>query len=145
MTIPEIVMDMAWQTRPISYDGDIVRERPIPATVDIWSMKIQSVYMELIANLSRISHELGGHHPADCDNATPSEEYLKEYAEDNGFKYHGDNRDENLRDDAKWDMDCCQQCGNEECAVVKLRRLVDPLREEINRMKEMDNAGAKGL
>ena len=132
MTVPEVVRDMENRVRPVKYGEDETRGLVVPATVDMWAGWLQDAYMRLVGELARISHDMDSLLPASCSEKSPSEEYLKEYAETYNCKYpveEGDNDD--WLDDAKWEMEYCGQCDYEWCCAVRLRRLVKELKEEL--------------
>ena len=131
MTIPEIVKAMRHSVRPVSYGGDIVSATmPVPADIEVWACRIDEAYGELVSELVKLSRGIDGMKPNDCDACEPSDEYLKEYAESVDAKYPPVEGDDAWTEDARWDMDCCEQCGNRDCAAVKFRELVNGLKEE---------------
>lgn len=131
MTIPEVVKAMRHSVRPVSYGGDIVSATmPVPADIELWASRVEEAYGGLLSQLAKLTHEIDGARPNDCDAREPSEEYLREYAESVDAKYPPVEGDDAWTEDARWDMDCCEQCGNRDCAAVKFRELVNTLKEE---------------
>ena len=133
MTIPEIIRAMRYSVRPVKYGEDIVSAiMPVPADIMLWAIRVDEAYRRLVSEFAKLSHGLDWHTPTNCDGCTPSEEYLKEYAESTDNKYPPEEGKDDWLEDAKYDMEYCHQCGNTDCEYVKMRELVKRLREEIN-------------
>ena len=129
MTIPEILAELCGfadrQERQGLYD---CRDLPTDS-LRAYADRVGEAYRELVDKIEKLSREMDGFQSGDCDSRTPSEEYLRDYAESMDEKYPPEEGHDDWLDDAKWCMDNCGDCGAEGCTAVRLRKLVRELKE----------------
>ena len=99
-------------------------------TETIYRTFVKAVAMDLYP----IARELAGFSAVDCDRRIPSDEYMKRKTEE--AKLDGQ---EFGMEDAMYEMENCDDCGNRECAIVRLWNIVEPVRKRV--LKLVKKAG----
>lgn len=96
---------------------------------------IHRTFVKAVAmDLYPIARELAGFSAVDCDRRIPSNEYMERKTEE--AKLDGQ---EFSMEDAMYEMENCDDCGNRECAIVRLWDIVAPVRKQAEKM--MKKAG----